>query len=559
MAYDFKSLTKQADEASNRGKFYTDFEDVDPNVLHQISDLTEWIRTKGKGSDVREIIAQLFERTWLEATKEGNANMEVAKARGTEATLVDRLQAMDGKISQTTTDITRTESRIDGLIANAGNGTVPSELTDIRVSNDGTVYATAGEAIRQGFNEIENILNYVVDKVNLFNKNELLDNKYYDTNGILQVGNNTTQATDLIPVKKGEYRLYSTENGNFIFGVSIYDKDRKWVRNLIPYELNKKSASVLVTDNEAFVAITINNHFKDSTVFATLENSIGYFVAHGSSENTMPPLYKARTSTEKTVKSTVIVVDKNGLGDFTNISDAVASITDDSVLNPYTIMIKPGIYEECVRIRGGRNISLTGVNFKDCIIRDTSGLYENSPLEIQGNCIVDNLTIISNHESNSAMPLTGNKGYAIHADYEGAGITTIRNCKLVSHQSAAIGAGLHQDQTLIIENCELISYTPNDSSWTVTPNYGALFVHAAMKANVSNQRLLVSNCRIESNTRYAVAFSGSSEPNSEMTIELLNNFFWSNIDGKADSVVKEWYSPKYSSRCYGNNVAKLNG
>lgn len=82
MAYDFKSLTKQADEASNRGKFYTDFEDVDPNVLHQISDLTEWIRTKGKGSDVREIIAQLFERTWLEGTKEGNANMEVAKARG---------------------------------------------------------------------------------------------------------------------------------------------------------------------------------------------------------------------------------------------------------------------------------------------------------------------------------------------------------------------------------------------------------------------------------------------------------------------------------------------
>ena len=82
MAYDYNSLTKQAAEASNRDKFYTDFEDVDPNVLHQISELTDWMRTKAKGSDVREVIAQLFERTWLENIKEGNANMEVAQARG---------------------------------------------------------------------------------------------------------------------------------------------------------------------------------------------------------------------------------------------------------------------------------------------------------------------------------------------------------------------------------------------------------------------------------------------------------------------------------------------
>lgn len=151
MAYDFNSLTKQADEAINRDKFYTDFEDVDPNVLHQITELTEWMRTKGKGSDVREIIAQLFERTWLENIKEGNANMEVAKARGTEATLGDRLQTMDGKIGQTTTDINRTDARIDGLIANAGNGTIPSELTDLRIDIFGNTYATAGESVRKQF------------------------------------------------------------------------------------------------------------------------------------------------------------------------------------------------------------------------------------------------------------------------------------------------------------------------------------------------------------------------------------------------------------------------
>ena len=95
MAYDFNSLTKQAPEATNRDKFYTDFEDVDPSKLHQISELTEWMRTKAKGSDVREVIAQLFERTWLEGTKEGNANLEVAQARGRFPVLNDRLNNAD--------------------------------------------------------------------------------------------------------------------------------------------------------------------------------------------------------------------------------------------------------------------------------------------------------------------------------------------------------------------------------------------------------------------------------------------------------------------------------
>lgn len=158
VAYDFNSLTKQADEAINRDKFYTDFEDVDPNVLHQITELTEWMRTKGKGSDVREVIAQLFERTWLENIKEGNANMEVSQARGNFPTLDGRLDGLDLKdvdlqsqINTNKTSITKTDSRIDNLIANAGNGTVPSELTDIRVDINGLTYPTAGQAVREQF------------------------------------------------------------------------------------------------------------------------------------------------------------------------------------------------------------------------------------------------------------------------------------------------------------------------------------------------------------------------------------------------------------------------
>lgn len=104
MGYDFQSLTKQLDEAENREQFYTDFEDVDPNTLHQISELTQWIRTKGKGSDVREVIAQLFERTLLEGAREGNANIEVAQARGKFGNLDSRLAAVENLLSQAKKD-----------------------------------------------------------------------------------------------------------------------------------------------------------------------------------------------------------------------------------------------------------------------------------------------------------------------------------------------------------------------------------------------------------------------------------------------------------------------
>lgn len=158
MGYDFKSLTRQADEARNRQKFYTDFEDVDPSVLHQISDLTEWLRTKAKGSDVREVIAQLFERTWLEGTKEGNANMEVALARGDSTTLAEKLKQMEDADNANKQKIAVASSQINGLIANAGNGTVPSELTDMRIDSKGVTHATAGEAVRKTIEKVYEVI-----------------------------------------------------------------------------------------------------------------------------------------------------------------------------------------------------------------------------------------------------------------------------------------------------------------------------------------------------------------------------------------------------------------
>ena len=235
MAYDFNSLTKQAAEATNRDGFYTDFGDVDTSKLHQISELTEWMRTKAKGSDVREVIAQLFERTWIEGTKGGNANLEVAKARGTEATLGDRLNKMDGEIDQAATDIARTEGRIDGLIANAGNGTVPSELTDMRVAFDGNTYVTAGSAVRDGFKQISDKLqeidNTAIERsTNVFDKKTAILGKMPSStigssiDTLVSVPKGVTAST-IFRVKEGDVVYMSTGYTMLFF----YDSEKKLI------------------------------------------------------------------------------------------------------------------------------------------------------------------------------------------------------------------------------------------------------------------------------------------------------------------------------------------
>lgn len=196
MAYDFKSLTKQADEAGNRKKFYTDFEDVDPNVLHQISDLTEWIRTKGKGSDVREVIAQLFERTWLEGSKEGNANMEVAKARGEFDNLSDRLFSMIGLLNTAT-------KGVDGVNANKVDKGGAGQVTWSMLAQDARTQISGSKTAVVGANSVstDNIVNKSITNQKL--KKEAINVQFFPSYEGEAMYNHETKILDFNNKREG--------------------------------------------------------------------------------------------------------------------------------------------------------------------------------------------------------------------------------------------------------------------------------------------------------------------------------------------------------------------
>lgn len=98
----------EINEATGVTGTYNDPSPVDRNKLHQISELTRFIRQKVYGIDVRETIAQIAERLYIDATEMGNANMEVSSARGFYDNLNDRITDIDERL------VTKLNSIISG-------------------------------------------------------------------------------------------------------------------------------------------------------------------------------------------------------------------------------------------------------------------------------------------------------------------------------------------------------------------------------------------------------------------------------------------------------------
>ena len=265
MAYDFNSLTKQADEASNRDKFYTDFGDVDPNKLHQISELTNWMRTKAKGSDVREVIAQLFERTWLENIKEGNANMEVAQARGTHPNLRSRLDESDNKQKQTTAQLAEKANKDEvtnvmtpkGTLAYASLPTSGNEVGWYYYCPDGDGNHGAGNYVWNGkswFFGGTGDEGYNLLKKDLVN--DYYTNNYQFVVGGLSITNGSLEpdvtwaisTTNLISFK--ENTIIECSDSRYLFHVYYYSSDGTFIKRLT----DLKKAEILAGD---FIKLTL--------------------------------------------------------------------------------------------------------------------------------------------------------------------------------------------------------------------------------------------------------------------------------------------------------------
>lgn len=209
----------------------------------------------------------------------------------------------------------------------------------------------------------------------------------------------------------------------------------------------------------------------------------------------------------------VTTVDVNGRGNYKTISDAVNATSAGD-----TILIYPGVYEETVRM-WGKERHLVGLCKETCILTNGTGAYSTPPLEANIGSI-ENLTVIADNYAptiDDPSQNTNSPGYGIHVEYENSTPYSFRisNCKIVSKWSAGVGVGVRYNQTIIIENSELVSesvriWSSYTSQWV---EMGGLFFHNDAASSTSGQgKILVSNTRLKGKKAALIMESVENKP-----------------------------------------------
>lgn len=386
-----------------------------------------------------------------------------------------------------------------------------------------------------------------VKNKNLFNKMDTFKDSYIDYNdGVLRPATGY-QSSDYIKV------LASTQYAKNLGNLAIYDSNRIFINGVLPSTL-----AFITPANAAYARISTT----DSNI-ESLQLELGS--TNTTYESGLPKILPEQVSdlTKGFYKNFVVVAKKGS--NYTSITKAI----DDCIAeglgtaeNPVTIILMPGVYEEVVHIHDSKQyFSIIGINKRTCIIMDNTGDYYNAPLNMAGNVFIDNVTVITTHNNPSGAELPS---YAIHHDFGGEGVSEIRNSKLISYQSAALGIGSQNKQTIIVDRCELISYA----------SASALLFHNQQPDGAIEQKLIVKASRIQSDYNTAVLIvdanhseNGGAGDSMDTTVSFYNNIFWSTLVGKTNIV---GLSPAplatgklagyiaLTADSWGNNVPELN-
>lgn len=352
------------------------------------------------------------------------------------------------------------------------------------------------------------------------------------------------RVTDYIPVTAGDVIKvgWSYDGGASSDNVAIHTwvvYDENYIA--VAHYAATNETSVTVATGGKYVRLALNNNYFGARVFVYKNLSA------------MPAYepYRLTLDDHSINRPNKVITVGSENCDFTSITSAINSISDDSATNLYAILIYDGVYDEVIELRD-RYISLIGLEKNRCIIRNTTGEYRNTPLFIGGgNFTVKNITV----EMRSSSAPT-NAGYAVHLDAGSDGHGSFENCVFYNNVGAAVGAGGRLNQQNDFINCELVSDVPNTNGIPNTgySGYGALFFHAPVSANLGGAVARFSNCQFRSSVINAMSL-GSSQDASPMSIEFLNCLIHSDYGD-----VINWYNRNFvsiASTSFGNSLSVI--
>ncbi|HEL1645558.1 TPA: hypothetical protein TXL48_002198 [Streptococcus suis] len=441
------------------------------------------------GRDVRQAIHDGIQQVYEDATAEhGNENMEVAKARGYADTLADRLDQMELADKSTARDVSVVSGQIDNLIANVGNGTVPSELIDLRVARSGRQYLTAGEAIRKQFEEVNMNLSELQNNILL-----KWNPGFVRTAGTINTTNTDWNRSDYIGISDystvsltgtfpslgvGLHVAFFDQNKQFLSGITDANKEVIYQYQILPIPANA-NYMILTTQTKNIGTVSLTGMVKISAIVREFASS--------------------RLDTK-------IVVAQDGSGDYATLTDAVANAKDGD-----RIYVKSGNYST-EHVEGwGKSLTIEGENPLTTIISCSDSTYERPAMEFSVG-VLRNLTI------KRAQGSTG--GYALHVEDSNLyGKTlTIDNCILITEGGgSALGMGMYG-------NCKILL---KDSKFITNSGYAALYFHDSNHEETKGlYDVEINNCYFETKSEHVVKLQSQEIVGSTVNMTWVNNTFY---------------------------------
>lgn len=302
-----------------------------------------------------------------------------------------------------------------------------------------------------------------------------------------------------------------------------------------------------VPNDGYFIGLNVKDAFLDSFQFEA-----------GTTETSYEPFRYILKRQYLLDDESVFTLDKSN-GDFSSFNEAVSGLLGKST--DVNINVAIAEYNEIVAgIRGASRLSFIGKNKYSTKLINKSGDYFHSPLQIVGDFLIKNISVIANHEERTVMPEI--PSYAYHGDYFGEGVSRFEEVIFESYQNSAIGIGTHANQKMIFKDCDV---------YTDTIYGAALYMHCSVQSAETNQKIVFDNCRILAKKGDAIRIEDSNilygdGLGTDLEIEFINCHAWSEEKGldcysvapAPSGAGKLAGNVKLSPKSHGNNLAVLN-
>lgn len=207
---------------------------------------------------------------------------EITEQFDTEFTVVnDRLDnAVTELHSTVNTAEDRVNARVNNIIANSNSTEGNSELVDIRIAVDGTVYNSAGSSVREQLGNLKKQIDSVFQK--FFHVYNLLEVGCTMNHVNFQYGNASNGSGRIIPGTKQivifpvipNTTYFFTQLSSIYYNIALYNEDMAFISTLYDYHNNHGNWNMewFIPETCHYIAVVIDEEYKDTAYFGLLSN-----------------------------------------------------------------------------------------------------------------------------------------------------------------------------------------------------------------------------------------------------------------------------------------------